>query len=222
MQKRRKEGSKLGQKGAKLENYFHGLYKGSYPKEVEKTFAKEQSYLQVPLGEAKFLEMLVRIQKPRKILEIGTFRGFSAVFLAKYLPKGGKIWTIERDATRYEEIEELWKKTGVSKKILLIKDQALPVLQYFAKTCNRFDFFFIDASKEETIEYFKICYHKLATKGAIIVIDNTLWGGEVVDDNPKSNAARHMKKFNEYIFKHHKKDAYILPGWDGVSLVIKS
>ena len=218
---RRKEGSKLGEKGEELEKYFHSLYKGAYPKAVESTLIESQSFLQVPLGEAKFLEMLVRLLRPRKVLEIGTFRGFSSVFMAKALPKQSKIWTIERDEKRYEEIENLYKKTQVRPQINLLKGFALPLLKDLVKKKMKFDFFFIDASKQETKEYFEICYKKLSNKGAAIVIDNTLWAREVTDKNPKSNAAKHMKEFNEFVFKKYKKDSYILPGWDGVTIVLR-
>lgn len=218
MKNRRKEGSKLGTHGEELEKYFKSFYTGTYPKPLDATQSKSQSFLQVPLGEAKFLEMLVRVLKPKKILEIGTFRGFSTVFLAA---AGSKIWTIERDQNRYKDIEMLFKKSGVSKQINLVKGYALPTLKDFAKKKMKFDFFFIDASKQETKEYFKICYNKLATKGALIVVDNTLWAGEVAEKEPTSSAAKYMKEFNEFVFKKHKKDSYILPGWDGVTIVIR-
>ncbi len=222
MQKRRKIGSKLGDQGEKLEAYFKTLYDGSYPKAADSTISKEQSYLQVPLGQAKFLEMLVRIQKPKKILEIGTFRGYSAVFMASAMPKTGKMWTIERDASRYDEIKDLWKRAGVSKKIELIEGQALTILKNLVKKKARFDFLFIDASKEEAIEHFKICHSKLSNRNSVILIDNTLWSGEVADKEPLSNAARHMKSLNQYIFKKHKDSSYILPGWDGMTIVLKN
>lgn len=210
---------KLDPKELQLERYFEFLYKDSFTKPLKATFTKEQSFLQVPLSEAKFLEMLVRVKNPKNILEIGTFRGFSTVFLAKHCK--GKVTTIERDKNRYEDIEALFKKTKVDKQITLMKDFAKPALESLFLKNKRFDLFFIDAAKKETLEYFKFCFDKLANKGAVVVVDNTLWAGEVAKDEPTSNSAKAMKSFNEFVFKKCKKDAYILPGWDGVTIIIK-
>ena len=209
---------KLGSEGIALEEYFKSLYAGSYPKVLEETFSLDQSFLQVPLSEAKFLELLIRIKQPKKILEVGAFRGFSTVFLS-YL-KTAQVTTIEKDERRFEEIESILKKTGVAKRVNLLKGDAKSVLIDLKKAKQTFDFIFIDANKKEVTLFFDLCF-KLLKKQGVVIIDNTLWAGEVTKEDPESNSAKSMKVFNDYVFKQFPKDAYILPGWDGVTVVVK-
>lgn len=218
---KRDETNKFSEEKKLLEIYLEKKYQNSFDAKVLETKPKEDSFLEISVSEGKLLEFLVRLKNPKKILEIGTFRGFSAYFLSRFIDeKSANLWSIERDERRFVEIETLWKKLKIDHKTKLLNGEAISVLKDLQKMGKKFDLFFIDATKKDTKEYFNLCY-KLANKEALIIVDNTLWGGEVAKEGIQNIAAEYMKDFNEYIFKKYKNNSYILPAWDGLTIVIK-
>ncbi len=217
---KRNEANKFSKEKKVLEEYLSVLYNKSFDQSVLETKPKEDSFLEVSVSEGKFLELLVRLKNPKQILEVGTFRGFSGYFLARFLQGRAKLFSIERDERRFEEIETLWKKLRIQDKANLLKGDAITILKELKVERKTFDFFFIDARKRDTKTYFNLCY-SLASKGAVIVVDNTLWGGEVAGEEVTNNAVLAMKEFNAFVMKKYKYDAYILPAWDGMTVVIK-
>lgn len=208
---------KLKEEGVETEQYITSLYE-PLPQVLSQTLEKEQSFLQIPLSQAKFLEFLVKVTKSKTVLEIGTFRGFSTSFLAT---NAKKVTTIERDERRYEEIEALFKALKLQKKITLKKGFAKAELLKLKKEKKKFDFFFIDADKTDTFEYLTFCFDFLSSKFGVFVVDNTLWAGEVAKDNPASNQAKLMKTFNQKVFQKFGEKAFIFPLWDGITVVVK-
>lgn len=218
---KRDSDNKFSEEKKLLEVYLEEKYKNTFDMKALETKPKEDSFLEVSVSEGKFLELLVRLKRPKSILEIGTFRGFSGFFLARYLRENkGKVWSIEKDERRFPEIESFWKKLKIDKNTELLKGDAIYILKDLKKQGKKFDMFFIDARKKDTKEYFKLCY-SLAKIGAIIVVDNTLWGGEVTKEKSQNIAAEYMKDFNDFVFKKYKNNSYILPAWDGLTIVIK-
>lgn len=218
--KKRDETNKFSEEKKILENYLANKYQNSFDAKVLETKPKEDSFLEISVAEGKLLELLVRLKKPKNILEIGTFRGFSSYFLCRFLNDDKvRLWSIERDERRFAEIEELWKKLKINKTAELLKGDAIPILKKLQKQNKKFDLFFVDASKKYTKEYFNLCY-KLANNDAIIIVDNTLWGGDVAKEGVEDATAGYMKEFNDYIFKKYKKDSYIIPAWDGLTIVL--
>ncbi len=217
---KRNETNKFSKEKQVLEEYLSVLYNKSFDQRVLETKPKEDSFLEVSVSQGKFLELLVRLKNPKQVLEVGAFRGFSGYFLSRYLKDDAHFFSIERDERRFEEIESLWKKMKLKHKTTLLKGDALTLLKKLKKEKKTFDLFFIDARKRDTKDYFSLCY-SLASSGAVIVVDNTLWGGEVAGEEVTNNAVLAMKEFNAFVMKKYKNNSYIIPAWDGMTVVIK-
>jgi len=163
------------------------------------------------------LSMISRMVKPTNILEIGTYTGYSAICLLEGLKEGGKLHTIEI----MDEITSLaltyWKKAGVNDKIV----QHLGDARNIIPTLNtKFDLVFIDAEKEQYIDYYNLAWD-LLVPGGFIIADNVLWGGKVVDKNARDNSTIGIKAFNDHVKNDNRAYQTILPVRDGLMLIQK-
>ncbi|KAH0638277.1 hypothetical protein KY290_037586 [Solanum tuberosum] len=137
------------------------------------------SLMGVPQDEGQFLSMLLKIMNAKKTMEIGVFTGYSLLVTALALPEDGKVIAIDPDKDAYEVGLPFIKKAGVEHKIQFIQSQALPVLErLLEKEEGTFDFIFIDADKENYLQYHEIVL-KLVKVGGVLGYDNTLWYGTV-------------------------------------------
>lgn len=166
----------------------------------------------------KLLEFLSCMIKPKYILEIGTFTGYSAICLAKGLPENGKLITIDKNDELSKFPEKYFKKSGLSDKIQLLSGDALEIIP---KLEMKFDLVFIDADKNEYLDYYKLCFDKI-NSGGFIIADNVLWDGKVL------NKAKYQDKetqgiiaFNEFISKDPRIENIIIPLRDGISVIRK-
>ena len=168
--------------------------------------------------QGQVLSILTRMIRPKNILELGTYTGYSAICLAKGLQPGGKLITIEID----DELESLAKKyfvkAGLQDKIKQITGPALEIIPDLTGT---FDLVFIDADKREYSEYYRLIFDKV-NSGGYIIADNTLWNGKVIE-SPLSRDARTLGivKFNEMIKNDTRVEKVILPLRDGMTLIRK-
>ena len=139
--------------------------------------------------QGKFLEFISRLLKPSRIVEIGTFTGYSAICLARGLKEDGKLFTIEVNDELNPVSSGFFKKAGLEQKIERLNGDAREIIPTLPGT---FDLAFIDGEKEEYIEYYEVVKHKLAP-GGIIIADNVLWYGKVLDpgQKPGSRHPRH-------------------------------
>ncbi len=183
------------------------------------TWQREHSFLQIPLSEAKFLSLFVKALKPKQVLEVGTFRGWSAAWIAKELPHDGKLVTIDHDVRIEAESRELWQKLRLESKIDFRIEKAIKALKDFDEKGEKFDLIFIDAGKAEYKEYLDLTY-PLLNEGGVLLIDNTLWAGHTAEDTEEPRASN-MKKFNEYVFEKFGDSACLIPAWDGVVMIVK-
>ena len=202
------------------------LYKSELPVHIHamKSLEKgERSYLQIPLSEARFLEVLAKSIGAKHILEIGTFRGFSTAFLARALPEDGIVFTCDEDSRYVAAARRFWEALGVDEKIHFELDMASKTLDRLTQdepTLEFFDMVFIDADKENYKLYVEQSL-KLLRVGGLMVIDNTLWKGLVEFDEPHDNGAVYMRKFNAWVFETFGRDASFVPSWDGAILIWK-
>lgn len=217
----------------KVSGYIKELLFSAESQKVRKLLSAhdtgDRAYLHIPYSEARFLEACVQAIKAKRVLEIGTFKGYSTAFLARGLPAaGGEVITIDEDKRYVAEATAFWKHMGVQKKIKFKLGLAEEILKNMAGTAagNRasfleyFDLIFIDADKENYKRYMELSF-KLLKKGGTILIDNTLWRGLPAEAQPEDNGAKHMKAFNAWLFKKYGKNASIVPAWDGLSIVVK-
>ena len=176
----------------------------------------------VPIMELSGIEtilQILRISQPKKILEVGTAIGYSALRMATALPET-TIVTIERDSERYTVAEEFIQRANKEHQISIIKGDALEVESLIEKF-GSFDAIFIDAAKGQYKKFFEIYSKYLGDKG-IIITDNVLFKGLVCEDTIESKRVRSMvskiKDFNKWLMEHAEYDSVIIPVGDGVAI----
>lgn len=157
----------------------------------------------------RFLELLVWIAQPRRVLEIGTFSGHSALAMAAALPEGGHIDACELDPVRAAFAQGWFDRSPHGSKITL---HVGPAAETLASLDGDFDFVFIDADKDGYVPYYEAVVPRLAERG-LIVADNTLAGGRVVDGNPA------IARFNEHVAADPRTVQVLLSVRDGLTLI---
>jgi len=168
--------------------------------------------------QGKFLEMISHMIRPAAILEIGTFTGYSAICLAKGLNTEGQLHTIDIDPELQYLARHFFEKTGVQEKIIQHIGDALeiiPLLDY------SFDLVFIDADKENYLNYYNLIFDKVRS-GGFILADNALWDGKVVMSDGKSDKeTKGIKQFNDFVSKDKRVENMLLPLRDGIMILRK-
>ena len=175
--------------------------------------------MQISVTQGYFMQFLIRINNVKQILEVGTFTGYSALSMALVLPKNGKVFSIDKDPITNKIANKFFKEAKVLKKIKTKINNAMTEVKSLLKNKKKFDLILIDADKESYIDYFNYSI-KLLKKNGVILIDNTLWKGEV--SNPKSidKLTIKLKKFNDHVKKANI-NKYILPLGDGFTICWK-
>ncbi|TKY59889.1 Flavonoid 3',5'-methyltransferase [Spatholobus suberectus] len=181
--------------------------------------------MNVPVDEAQFISILLKIMNAKKTLEVGVFTGYSLLATALALPHDGKITAIDVNRDAYEIGLPFIQKAGVEHKIDFIHSDALSVLNNLIHDEQKesFDYAFVDADKEEYIKYHELLL-KLVKKGGIIAYDNTLWLGSVAmsEEDVKEEIIRKRRKpvieFNSFIANDSRLESIILSVGDGVTL----
>jgi len=181
--------------------------------------------IQVSSGQGKFLQLLARILGARNILEIGTLGGYSTIWMARALPEGGKIITLEADPKHADVARKNFARAGVETKVELRLGKALDTLpQIASEGRGPFDMFFIDANKSNMPEYFEWSL-KLARTGSVIIADNVVREGAVLDANSKDADIQGIRRFLEMVGKENRVSGTALQtvsskSYDGFALVL--
>ncbi len=168
--------------------------------------------------QGKILEMFVTLAQPRAILEIGTYTGYSAICMARALPEGGQLHTVELDDELSDFANKYFQKAGLSEKIIQHLGDALDIKE---KLPDQLDFIFIDGDKREYTAYYKTYLPKLKP-GGLLIADNVLWGGKVADKNQNDDFSLGIKKFNQTVKDDPLVKQVILPVRDGLLLAVKN
>jgi caffeoyl-CoA O-methyltransferase len=167
--------------------------------------------------EGRLLEFLVFLARPRLVLEIGTYSGYSALSMAQTLPDGGRIVTCELDPERVAFAERHIAAAGLSDRIEVRQGPAIETIETLE---GPFDLVFIDADKPGYLDYFEAVLPKLAD-GGLIVVDNVLWSGRVAappaDDDSESTRA--LRTFNDHVAADERVLSVMLTVRDGVTLI---
>jgi len=175
--------------------------------------------LQISILQANFLQFLIKAHKFKSCLEVGTFTGYSTLSMALSLPKNGKVYAIDKDIKTNKIALNFFKEAKVNNKIFIETNNGINALKKLVKSKKKFDLILIDADKESYIKYFNYAVQLISKRG-IILIDNTLWKGEVLNQNVNDKLTLKIKKFNEYI-KKKRINKYILPLGDGFTICWK-
>jgi predicted O-methyltransferase YrrM len=165
--------------------------------------------------EAGLLAALVHVSKARRVLEIGTFTGRSALAMAAALTEGGRIITCEVDPEAAALAERHFEASPFRDRIEL---HVGPAAETVAELDGPFDVVFIDADKSGYLGYYEAVVPKLAPHG-VIAVDNTFWGGSVADPDDRSEIAVQLRAFNDHVASDPRTQCVLLPFGDGVTLI---
>ncbi|MCT6817307.1 MAG: O-methyltransferase [Lysinibacillus fusiformis] len=174
--------------------------------------------ISVSPSSGKLLTMLVSITGAQNILEIGALGGYSGICLARGMKKEGTLTSLELEEKYAQLAAQNLANAGFAEQVTYLTGPALESLEKLLADGKRFDFFFIDADKENYENYLANCI-KLANTGALIVMDNVLAAGSVADPEvtPKRYTAI-MKKFNRLVANHQQLESILLPIGDGITV----
>ena len=169
-------------------------------------------------AQGRLLSMLSKMIQPKRILELGTFTGYSALCLAEGLTEDGQLHTVEANDEMEELILHNFSLSPLGSKITLHIQDAL---QFIAQTTDTYDLIFIDADKREYKAYYEALIERLNPNGYMIA-DNTLWDGKVLT-NPQANDLQtiSIKEFNDYVAQDPRIEKIILPLRDGMTIIRK-
>ena len=176
-----------------------------------------KNHMQSSWVQGNFLSFISSLIKPKYILEIGTFTGFSALCLAKGLAKDGELYTIELREEDAKKAQENFSISTHQNQILLQLGNALEIIPKLNKT---WDLVFIDADKTSYIDYYNLVLPKLNSNG-LIIADNVLFHGEVLQEKIKGKNAIAIHRFNEYVANDESTEQIILSIRDGLMLIKK-
>lgn len=166
----------------------------------------------------RLLQTLVKISNTQRILEIGTYTGFSALMMAQALPSQGRLLTLEKNAEAVKFAQKYFNRSEHQHKITLLQCDAMSQLDTLSAAKQQFDFVFVDADKQRYPDYFDKTL-TLVTTGGLIVFDNALWKGEVLAPTQQSALAIHA--LNQAILQNARVENVLLPIRDGVNVVRK-
>ena len=179
----------------------------------------DQQRLQISVSQAQFLQTLIKASNVKKILEIGSFTGFSALSMAMALPPDGTLISLDKNPDFSNKAKSFYVKAK-EKRIKQIIKPAIESLQELKDTKKLFDLIFIDADKENYLNYYETCIDLIDKKG-LIIIDNVLWHGEVADDTNNEKFTNIIRDFNNHIKQDKRITKNIIPIGDGLTICIK-
>jgi caffeoyl-CoA O-methyltransferase len=165
--------------------------------------------------EGRFLEFAVYMTSALRILEIGTYSGYSAISMAAALPPGGRIDTCEVEEKHAAVARRYIEEAGYTDRITI---HLGPALESIERLEGDFDFVFIDADKQNYVNYYEAVLPRLSERG-VIAADNTLWGGRVIDESEQDEATNAIRAFNDHVRDDGRVVAVMLTVRDGVTLI---
>lgn len=205
-----------------LERYVREM---STPQEEALSWVERQSWLRTSHGRqvsgpevGALLRQFVQLLQPRQVLEIGTFSGYSTLWMASALPEGGRIDTLEINDEMEDLIRAGFARAGLAGRIRLHIGDALDILPDLT---GPYELVFIDADKRDYVAYYQAVFD-LVPPGGLIVADNVLWDGKVcAEEPPRDQQTRGILAFNDLVAGDTRVDNFILPLRDGLNIIRK-
>ena len=176
--------------------------------------------MQISISQCHFLHLIIKIYNPTNILELGTFTGLSALTMGLAMNKNSFLTAIDKNKNTSNIAKNFFIKAKLEKKINLIVRNAKESIKDLIKNKKIYDLIFIDADKENYINYFENSL-KLLNKSGLIIIDNVLWYGNIVDKNKDDKLTKIIREFNSFVYNDHRVESLILPLGDGLSVCRK-
>ena len=207
-----------------LENY---ISKNSYDLHpIQKEIIEHNNSLgdikrmQISVTQAYFMQLLIKINNAKKILEVGTFTGYSALSMALAIKDDGLVTCLDKNIQTSEKAKYFFNKAKMNSKINLIIAPALETLNNLVNEKKLFDLIFIDADKKNYIKYFNISLDIIKKKG-IIIVDNVLWHGDVYNKTINDKETNIIREFNSHVKNDKRIEQFIIPLGDGLTICRK-
>lgn len=192
------------------------------PQLVAETKTLPGAGMQIAPDQGAFMHVLAKLVGARRIVEVGCFTGYSAICLAAALPDGGKLYTLDVNPETAAVAQRYFNASGLANKIELKLAPALETLAQLEKTHGpgSFDLMFIDADKENQAAYYEWGL-KLLRSGGLILADNVLWGGAVIDPARQESSTKAIRAFNDMVKADERVDRMLLHISDGLYVARK-
>ena len=204
----------------RLEKYISDHSHDLHPVQKEIITHNEQlgdiKRMQISISQCHFLHLLIKLSKIKKILDIGTFTGLSTLSMSLALPEDWSVLALDKNHETSKVAVNFFKKALQDNKIKIIIGPALESLKNFKGENQKFDLVFIDADKEN----YKIYYEEslnLIDQDGLIIIDNVLWHGEVVDKKKNDKLTTNIREFNSFVNSDKRTENLIIPVGDGLT-----
>lgn len=169
--------------------------------------------------QGRLLTILVELCQARRVLEIGTFTGYSALCLAYGLPEGGLVDTLEINDELEDLIREGWERSGLSGRIKLHLGNAIDTLESFAAEGRSYDLIYMDANKREYCEYYRLIIEMMHPE-SILLVDDVMLGGKVYAEKPSvDKQTQGLLAFNDMVAADERVECVMLPIRDGLSVI---
>jgi predicted O-methyltransferase YrrM len=207
-----------------IEKYIEELSYNLHP--IQKEIIKYNDSLgdikrmQISVSQCHFLHLITKVSKIKNVLEIGTFTGLSTLSIVLALPDDGSLIALDKNEATNKVAVDFFKKANQEIKIKTIIKPALDSLVQLKKNDKIFDMVFIDADKENYKNYYDNSLD-LITKDGLIIIDNVLWHGDVIDKTKNDKLTNIIRDFNSYVKNDKKTEQIILPLGDGFTVCRK-
>jgi predicted O-methyltransferase YrrM len=188
----------------------------------DETAALPEAGMQIAAEQGQFMALLVRLTGARRILDVGTFTGYSSLVMALALPDGGHILTCDLSETWTAIARRYWLEAGVADKVTLRLAPALATLDGLlaAGEAGSWDMVFLDADKESYTAYYERAL-VLMREGGLLLADNTLWGGRVIDAADRKPSTEGIRAFNRLLATDQRTDLSLVPIGDGLTMARK-
>ena len=176
--------------------------------------------MQIAVSQCHFLYLIIKTSKIKKILEIGTFTGLSTLSMSLALPEDGQLIALDKNEETNKIALNFFQKANQDNKIQTMIRPALESLKVLKEQEKKFDLVFIDADKENYKNYYEQSLDLIDQNG-LIIIDNVLWHGEVVDEKKQDKLTINIREFNSFVNNDKRTENLIIPVGDGLSVCRK-